>query len=384
MHYRTIGKTGIQASVIGLGAEHLDEKPYGVVEETIHAALDNGVNIIDVFMPGEEVRRNIGKALAGRRDKVLIQGHICSTDVNQQYDISRDLPVVKKYFEELLRFLGTDYIDFGMLFYIDTEEDFAGAFESPILEYALELKEKGVVRRLGASSHNPATAKKVIETGLVDLLLFSINPAFDMVAPNTDIQTMIGGENKPALAGNDGMNPERAELYRLCESRGVGITVMKTLGAGKLISPALTPFAQALTVGQCIHYVLTRPAVVSALIGCQSREQVEEAVGYLDLTDAERDYAEVVGSLKTDFKGTCVYCSHCLPCPAEIDIAGVNKYLDIAVLDEQSVPEDIARRYRELGRHGSDCVACGNCEARCPFGVPVIGNMKRAAAVFGE
>ena len=383
MHYRTIGKTGIQASVIGLGAEHLDEKPYAVVEETIHAALDNGVNIIDAFMPGEEVRRNIGKALAGRRDKVLIQGHICSTDVNQQYDISRDLPVVKRYFEELLRFLGTDYIDFGMLFYIDTEADFADVFESPILEYALDLKKKGVVRRLGASSHNPATAKKVVETGLVDLLLFSINPAFDMVAPNTDIQTMIGEEDRPALAGNDGMNPERAELYRLCESRGVGITVMKTLGAGKLISPSLTPFAQALTVGQCIHYVLTRPAVVSALIGCQSREQVEEAVGYLDLTDAERDYAPVVGGLQTDFQGSCVYCSHCLPCPAAIDIAAVNKQLDIAVLDEKRIPPEVVERYRALARHGSDCIACGNCEARCPFGVPVIGNMQRAAGVFG-
>ena len=143
MRYRTIGGTDVQASVIGLGAEHLDEKPYAVVEETIHAALDSGVNIMDVFMPGEEVRRNIGRAIAGRRDKVLLQGHICSTDINQQYDISRDLPVVKKYFEDLLRFLGTDYIDFGMLFFIDSEDDFRNAFASPILDYALELKSRG-------------------------------------------------------------------------------------------------------------------------------------------------------------------------------------------------------------------------------------------------
>jgi predicted aldo/keto reductase-like oxidoreductase len=383
MRYRAIGKTGLSAGVVGLGAEHLDGKPYAVVEETIHAAIDRGVNLVDVFMPGEEVRRNIGKALAGRRDKVLLQGHICSTDVNRQYDISRDLPAVKKYFADLLLFLGTDHIDFGMLFFIDSEADFKAVFESAILDYALDLKNRGLARHLGASSHNPATARKVVATGLVDVLMFSVNPAFDMVPPDTDIQAMLGGEDKPALAGGDGMNPDRADLYRLCESRGVGVVAMKTLGAGKLLSPAHTPFARPLSVGQCIHYALTRPAIASALVGCQSRKQVEEAVGYLELTDAERDYAPVVGSVKADFRGSCVYCGHCLPCPAEIDIAGVNKYLDIAVLDEKRIPPGVVHHYRALARHGSDCAACGSCEARCPFGVPVIGNMGRAAALFG-
>ena len=383
MLYREIGKTGLSAGVVGLGAEHLDEKPYAVVEETIHAALDNGMNIIDVFMPGEEVRRNIGKALAGRRDKVLLQGHICSVDLNRQYDISRDLPTAKKYFENLLRFLDTDYIDFGMLFFIDSEEDYRGAFESPVLDYARELKAKGVIRHLGASSHNPVTAKRAVETGLVDILLFSINPAFDMIPPNTAIENMIGGYGEPVTAGANGMDPDRAELYRLCESRGVGITVMKTLGAGKLLSPAHTPFSQPLTVAQCIHYALTRPAVVSALIGCQSRKQVEEAAAYCDRSDAEKDYAAVVGSMRTDFKGNCVYCNHCLPCPSEIDIASVNKYLDIAVLDESRVPPSIRQHYKSLAKHGSDCVSCGSCEQRCPFGVPVIRNMEKAAKLFG-
>jgi predicted aldo/keto reductase-like oxidoreductase len=369
MLYRAVGKTGKSVSVVGLGTEYLDEKPYPVVEETIKAALDNGVNIMDVFMPGEEVRKNIGKALAGQRDKVFIQGHICSTDANQQYDISRELPVARKYFEDLLRFLRTDYIDFGMLFFIDSEGDFRGAFESPILEYALGLKEKGVIRHLGASSHTAATAKRIVETGLVDLLLFSTNPAFDMLPPDD------GGRIR--------LDPERASLYRLCESRNVGIHVMKTLGAGKLLSPAYTPLAQPLTVGQCIHYALTRPAVASALIGCQSRAQVEEAVRYTHLSDAEKDYSPALENIKADFRGGCFYCRHCLPCPAEIDIARVNRNLDLALLDEKHIPPKVLRNYKALRRHGSDCVACGSCEARCPFGVPVIKKMERATALFG-
>lgn len=379
MEYRQIGRTGLQAGVVGLGCEHLDGKPYAVVEETIHAALDNGINLMDLFMPGEEVRSNIGRALAGRRDRMMIQGHICSVDLNQQYDISRDPAVCRRYFETLLRCLRTDYIDFCMLFFVDSAADYSAAFESDILEYAQDLKRRGVIRAIGASSHNPVTARRIVESGVVDLLMFSINPAFDMMPPDSELEKMIGAPGELMT----GMNPVRAELYRLCEQRGVGITVMKSLGAGKLISPEHTPFCKPLTVAQCIHYALTRPAVVSALVGCCSAAQVREAVGYLELSDAERDYAPIVGSRRNDFKGTCVYCNHCRPCPAGIDIAAVNKYLDIAKLEESTIPPSIAQHYRALEHTASQCIGCGSCEKRCPFGVPVIENMKLAARLFG-
>lgn len=88
MEFRELGKTGLQVSVIGLGCENLDGKPYSQVEETINVALENGVNILDVFMPGKEIRENIARALGDRRKRVVIQGHIGSTDIRQQYDIS--------------------------------------------------------------------------------------------------------------------------------------------------------------------------------------------------------------------------------------------------------------------------------------------------------
>ena len=380
MEYRKIGRTGLSAGVVGLGGEHLDRKPYSVVEETIHAALDNGINLMDLFMPGEEVRANIGRALAGRRDKMMIQGHICSVDLNEQYDISRDLAVCKRYFETLLRCLRTDYIDFGMLFFIDSAADYSAAFESDILEYAQDLKRRGVIRAIGASSHNPTTARRIVESGVVDLLMFSINPAFDMMPPDSDLMKLIGEPGELMT----GMNPARAELYRLCEQRGVGITVMKSLGAGKLLSREQTPFCEPLTVAQCIHYALTRPAVVSALVGCASAAQVREAVGYFDCSDAERDYAPIVGSRRNDFRGSCVYCNHCRPCPKEIDIAAVNKYLDIAKLDESAIPPSILQHYRSLEHPASECIGCGSCEKRCPFGVSVIKNMKHATRLFGR
>lgn len=386
MQSRPVGKTGIQASVIGLGGEHLDNQPRKLVDEVIGAAIDNGITIMDLFMPGEEVRTNIGHALAGRRDKMLIQGAIGSVDLNEQYDVSRDLRVCKRYFENLLRCLNTDYIDFGMLFYLDTQQAIDDILNNGIVDYARELKRSGKVRAVGASTHNPDTARRLVEEGLVEMLMFSINPAFDMMPGSSDPSLMLG--DVPMEQQITRVDPKRAELYRLCESRGVGITVMKSLAAGKLLSADHTPFAKALTPAQCIHYALTRPAVSSVLVGCKSRREVEAATAYLRLDGAERDYSEVVSAFRGDgkegFKGNCVYCNHCLPCPANLNIAAVNRLLDIATLDEHGIPPDVTEQYRLLEAHGSDCLRCGSCEERCPFSVPVMDNMRKVAALFGE
>lgn len=384
MQTRPVGATGMHAGIVGLGSEHLDNKPYEVVDEVIGAALDAGINIMDLFMPGEEVRSNIGRALAGRRDKMLIQGAIGSVDLDRQYDVSRDLAVCKRYFENLLRRLNTDYIDFGMLFFLDAQEDVDAVLNNGVVEYARRLKRDGVIRAVGASAHNPDTARRLVEEDLVDMLMFSVNPAFDIMPGTGDIMQMLGGDHLSGMVSS--VDPKRAALYRLCESRNVGVTVMKSLGAGKLLSADHTPFVKPLTPVQCIHYALTRPAVSSVLVGCASRAEVEAAVAYLDADDVQRDYSEALSAFRDDgkggFAGACVYCNHCLPCPANIDIASVNKYLDIALLDENNTPPSVAAHYRSLAARGSDCVACGSCEERCPFGVPVTENMRKAARVF--
>ena len=301
MEYREIGKTGLKSSIIGLGCEHLDGKPYEQVNETVNAALEQGINLLDVFMPGKEVRENIAKSLGSRRKDVMIQGHIGSTDIGQQYDISRDLPVVQRYFEDLLRIFG-GYIDFGMMFFIDSEEDYKGVFETGFADYVQRLKKQGDIGHIGFSSHNPEMAMRVINTGLPDLLLFSINLAFDLYPSDKYVLDELDhGLDSTAFRGID---PKRAALYKLCEKKGVGITVMKTLGAGKLLSPEHTPFEKPMTVAQCIHYALTRPAVASVMLGCKTREEVLDSVRYLDMSDNERDYTPILGTLRNDFRGT--------------------------------------------------------------------------------
>ena len=380
MEYREIGKTGKKAGVIGLGCENIDGKPYEQVSATINAALEHGVNILDVFMPGKEIRENIAKALGNRREQVMIQGHIGSTDIRQQYDISRDMPTVKKYFEEILRVFG-GYIDFGMMFFIDTLQDFKDVFETDFARYVDHLKKQGDIRHIGFSSHNPETATKVIETGLPEMMMFSINPAYDMLPPDQYILKQLENGFKPDLFR--GVDPIRAELYKLCESRQVGITVMKTFGAGKLLSKEHTPFYKPLTASQCIHYALSRPSVASVMLGCKTPDEVHDCMRYFDADDSERDYTDIISSVRNDFTGSCVYCNHCQPCPAEIDIAAVNKYLDIARLDPGNLPPSVRSHYQNLERGGGDCINCGHCESRCPFGVPVMKNMADASGLLG-
>ena len=379
MEYREIGKTGRKSSIIGLGCEHLDGKPYQQVDETINAALEQGINLFDVFMPGKEIRENIVKALGNRRKDVMIQGHIGSTDIGQQYDISRDLPIVKRYFEDILRLFG-GYIDFGMMFFIDSEEDYKGVFETGFADYVQRLKRQGDIGHIGFSSHNPEMAMRVISTGLPETLLFSINLAFDLYPSEAYVLDELDhGLDSTAFRG---INPKRAALYKFCEQKGVGITVMKTLGAGKLLSTEHTPFQKPMTVAQCTHYALTRPAVASVMLGCKTREEVLDSVRYLDMNDDERDFTSFLGTLRNDFRGNCVYCSHCQPCPVNIDIAAVNKYLDIARLDEKNVPPSIRSHYSGLASGGGACISCGSCETRCPFDVPIIDNMAAAARIF--
>ena len=102
---------------------------------------------------------------------------------------------------------------------------------SDYIKYVHELHDKGIIRHIGLSTHNPRIAKLAIESGFVEMILFSINPAFDMRPATEDLDSMFVGYEKEEFSG---IAPERAEMYRLCEEKNVGITVMKGFFGGRL------------------------------------------------------------------------------------------------------------------------------------------------------
>ena len=120
MNYRKLGSTGLTVSEIGLGAEWLERHTAEECAAVISCCEKQGINILDCWMSEPNVRTNIGKAIAGHRDKWIIQGHIGSTWQNGQYVRTRDMEQVRPAFEDLLERLGTDYIDLGMIHYVDS------------------------------------------------------------------------------------------------------------------------------------------------------------------------------------------------------------------------------------------------------------------------
>ena len=375
MRYRTLGNTGLMVSEIGLGAEWLERHNAEEVRAVIDCCEEQGINILDCWMSEPKVRSNIGAAIAGRRERWIIQGHFGSTWQDGQYVRTRDMDKVKPAFEDLLSRLGTDYIDLGMIHFVDGEEEFRRIMEGEFLAYVKEQKEKGVIRHIGLSTHNPKVGILAAQSGEIEMLLFSVNPAFDLLPASEDMNDYFSAEHYEDGLG--GIHPDRAELYQLCEQRGVGITVMKGYAGGRLFSAGTSPFGVALTPAQCIHYALTRPAVASILAGYDTPEHVLEAVAYETASEKERDYASTLaGAPHHAYSGQCTYCGHCAPCPKGIDIAMVNKLYDLAVMQPQ-IPESIRGHYQALSAGAEDCIACGSCEERCPFGVPVIARMEK-------
>lgn len=379
MKYRKLGTTGLEVSEIGLGAEWLERHNEKEVKEIIDCCESYGINILDCWMSEPNVRTNIGKAIRGKRERWIIQGHIGSTWQNGQYVRTRDLAKVEEAFSDLLTRLGTDYIDFGMIHFVDEETEFHKIMEGEFLDYVKEKKKQGIIHHIGMSTHNPKVAKLAALSGVVEMILFSINPAFDLLPASEDLNTYFADSYAEDL---NGIDPERAELYQVCEQHGIGITVMKGYAGGRLFSPQTSPFGVALTPVQCIHYALTRPGVASILAGYDSTEHVAQAVAYETATSKEKDYASVLAHAPHHaYTGQCTYCGHCAPCPAGIDVAMVNKLYDLATMQEE-VPSTIKAHYESLSAGAKDCIACGGCEVRCPFDVPVVERMKRATVLF--
>ena len=383
MEYRCLGKTGLQVSEIGFGGEWLERHEAGESVALVKYAHSRGINIIDCWMPDPKSRDIIGQAIAEDRAGWVVQGHIGSTYQNGQYTRTRDAEQCRIAFEDLLARLKTDYIDLGMIHYVDREDDWdIVSRPGPYLDYVRELKSLGKIRHIGLSTHNPVIAVRAAESGWVEMIMFSVNPAFDLMPPTDNIEHYFADTYAEGL---NGVDPVRARMYRICEQHHVGITCMKPYAGGRLFDAKRSPFGVALTPVQCIHYALTKPGVASVLCGYDTTAQVDAAVVYETVPDHEKDYAAVLaGAPQHTFAGgECTYFGHCKPCPADIDIAMVNKLYDLAVMQPE-VPASLREHYLSLQHHAGECIGCRSCESRCPFGVKVADGMARTAALFGK
>lgn len=379
MKYRKLGRTQVDVGIIGLGAEYLEHASRDIVVSVVDAALDRGVNYIDLFMASPGVRDNFGIALKNNRHKVMIAGHLGAAFGNGQYHRTRDRVTCLRFFDDLLTRLKTDYIDALMLHYVDEPDDYERIFGAEgLLDLAMRLKKEGKARFLGLSGHSVPVALKAVNSGHIDVLMFPVNPAFDTLPGNVEVEA-LWQDNQPGVTENRSA-PERKELYHACAAKGVGIVAMKPYAAGRLFV-AGKPGHIVLTPIQCISYALSQPGVGTVVPGCSNVDEMKAALAFLDATEEEKDYCAISENPVWKLRGSCLYCNHCLPCPVGIDIGMTIRLTDTA---EYGTVASVASEYEALSSKASDCTECGICLENCPFGVDVVANMARAVGTFGK
>jgi hypothetical protein len=353
MEYRMLGRTGLQVGVIGLGTEYLTEASRRTVVSVVREAVASGVNYFDVLYAFAHYRDNFGAAFAGLRDRLIVAGHLGSAEKDGQYRRTRDVAESEALIHDLLRRLHTDCVDVLFLSNCDARDDYRRLMApGGFLELARRFREQGKARFIGFSGHKVPVALRAVASGAVDVLMHMIS-----------------------LSGD--AEQDRKALYHRCVAAGVGLIGMKPYAGGVLLqgtAPSVTPV-------QCLSYALSQPGVSTVVPGVRNLRQLRAALAYLDASDEERDFSAVLPHSQKELKGTCVYCNHCLPCPAGIDVGRTLRLLGTA----RYVGRDAcAAEYGALKAKASDCIECGACMERCPFQVDVMAALREAAGTFEE
>lgn len=370
MEYRKLGNTGLDVSVIGLGTEYLLSQNRDTVITVINKAIDSGVNYFDIVFNITDYLDNIATGIKGKREKLILTGHLGLGERNGRYYKTYKVKECEKIFKKLLSKLNTDYIDIANLHNVRNEKQYKKVI-SPggLLELALRFKEEGLARFIGISTHNVSVAKNVAKSEVIDVIMIQVNVA------------------------NNAM-PGRNDMLNTCAKEKIGLVAMKVFAGGKLlqrnrtvdiaawrtggmrlkkkISPNITPI-------KCISYTLSQVGVCTVVPGVKNVDELNGVLAYLNATDEEKDFTELLTDFNEYITGECVYCNHCLPCPLDIDIGQMIRLFEIA---KQGYTKEIQNEYNKLPARVSDCNECGVCMERCPFEVDVISKMKQIRKIF--
>jgi predicted aldo/keto reductase-like oxidoreductase len=375
MQYRELGRTGLEVSAIGLGTEYLINLPQDHVGGVIREAISQGVNYFDMFWAQPQFRDNVGAAFKGYREQVYLTGHLGAAERDGQYERTRDPRRSEQFFLDFLQRLDSDHVDVLFLHNCNPQEDYDKLVKpGGLLDLARRFQEEGKARLIGLSGHNVATALQAVESGWFDVLMFPVNLTSQVV-------------------------PGIRDLHEACAAHDVGLVAMKPYAGGRLLrqervihvedfqmgrtqmmgAPTRFEKSASITPLQCLAYALSQPGVSTTVPGCKNVDELAAALAYWQATEEERDFGPVISDFEHYPAGQCVYCNHCLPCPSAIDIGQVIDLLDRA---QQSLDGERQAAYDALSSKAFDCVQCGDCEARCPFGVQVISRMEQAVQMF--
>lgn len=329
----TLGRSGLVVPKNGFGALPIQRISEAASTHLIQKALDGGMYYFDTARFYTDSEQKLGVALRGRRHEAIISTKTGATDATGFW---HDL-------ETSLQLLQTDYVDlyqFHNPAFCPKPGDGSGLYEA-----MQEAVKQGKVRHIGITNHRLAVASEAIDSGLYETLQFP----FSYLASEKELS-----------------------LVERCRKADMGYIAMKALSGG-LITHAATAYAY---LAQFPH--------VEPIWGIQRESELDEFLSFQEnppvLDDTmraiiEHDRNELTG----DF---CRGCGYCQPCTVGIEIQDCNRMS--LFLRRAPFSVYLTEEFKDKMEVINQCVDCGLCKTRCPYGLDIPTLLRRNYTDFQE
>lgn len=371
MQYRK-DKYGQDISILGYGCMRFTKNGNSVdldkAGQEVMEAINNGVNYFDTayIYPGIEVA--LGEILHRNkcREKVNIATKL------PQYLI-KSTAGIEKYFQEELKRLQTDYIDYYLMHMLTDYTSWEKLCRLGIKEWIAEKKEKGQIRNLGFSFH-----------GNTDTFLQILN-AYDW----DFCQIQYNYMDEFSQAGRKGLEE--------AGKKGISVIIMEPLRGGKLVNmlpegatKLIAEYPKKRTAAEwALRWLWDQPQVTCVLSGMNSMDMVRENIKIAneacigEFSENDQQFIQLLkNKISENTKVGCTGCGYCQPCPKGVDIpAAFRCYNEMYLEDKKSGRFEYLQTtaFKKQPSSASYCIECGKCEQHCPQNIEIRKELKNAA-----
>ena len=356
MQKRTLGRTGLDVSVIGFGAIKLPGVERDDCVKILNKALDLGVNYIDTARNYRDSEEKIGQVLKKRRSECFIASK----------SSTRDAAGLMVDLETSLRNLQTDKIDVYQLHTVSDGDTYKKVMApGGALDGAKKAKAQGKIDHIGITIHRDLdTMRAAIKSDEFETIMVAYSPLD---------QEGVGEEILP-----------------MAKERGMGVVIMKPLSGGLLTLPEHErgdSKRDPIAFGS-LRFVVANENVTLTIPGMTNLREVEENASVGDMPEITEDelvqLRTYMGESKREYRygQVCLRCGYCQPCPQEVPIPTIFRAVDMY----RNYPENLkylgAELYASLEVKADECVECRECIEKCPAGIEIPEMLKEAVEVF--
>jgi len=352
---RRFGRTGLEVSVIGFGGTWISELTTKEAIKVVRRAFELEINYFDTAKLDGDSEEKIGAALEDVRDECIIATKTGSRTSGEAYsDIKCSL-----------KRLRTDRLDIIQLHGIDDEKTLKRALDcGGSLEACKRARSEGLVDYIGITGHKPRVLAEAIKTNEFDTVLVPIN-----VVTRQALEELIPLA-KSLDVGVAAMKPFSAKTSNLitCLYKPSLFLLSDDPDLKRLLGPDTATMART-----ALRFVLAQE-VSMAVVGFRSVREVEVAAevgkSYNGLTSQEEE------KFRVDLKGYCTDCGLCLPCPENLNIPAILRFYTL--YKAYNLKGWARKLYSGLEVKADKCTRCGECEPKCPYGLPIMEMLTEA------